>query len=196
MQRARWRTVLSPSERQQGETMKRRDFTAGIALAVLAPAIARAKPGNLVETPGLAEQVKSGGLPAVAKRIPEVPSVVKRFSGVGRSRPLRRPGQHAGRQRARYAPDDALRQRAADRVRRPVQAPIRHPRKLRGQGRPRVHPEAARRPQVVRRRRRSRPRTSATSGRTSPTTRSCRRADRTSSCWSTASRPRSRSSIR
>ncbi|HTE79768.1 MAG TPA: ABC transporter substrate-binding protein [Reyranella sp.] len=61
--------------------MKRRDFTAGIALAILAPAIARAKPGNLVETPGLAEQVKSGGLPAVGKRIPEVPSVVKHFSG-------------------------------------------------------------------------------------------------------------------
>ena len=61
--------------------MKRRDFTAGIALAILAPAIARARPGNLVETPDLAEQIRSGGLPAVGKRIPEVPSVVKHFSG-------------------------------------------------------------------------------------------------------------------
>ena len=132
--------------------MKRRAFTAGMALAVLAPAIARAKPGNLVETPGLAEQVKSGGLPAVGKRIPEVPSVVKHFSGSGRPRPLGRTGQHPDRQRARYAPDDALLQCAADRLRRPVQAPVRHPRELRGQGRQRVHPEAARRPQMVRRR--------------------------------------------
>ena len=142
-----------------------------------------------------AEQVKSGALPPVDKRIPELPSIVKHFAGARRSRPLRRPGQHAGRQRARHAPDDALRQRAADRLRRPVQAAARHPRELRGQGQPRVHPEAARRPQVVGRRSRSRPRTSASSGKTSPTTRSCRRADRPSSCWSTASRPRSRSSI-
>jgi len=61
--------------------MKRRDFTAGLALAVLAPAIARAKPCNLVETPGLAEQVKSGGLPAIDKRVPEAPSIVTHFSG-------------------------------------------------------------------------------------------------------------------
>ena len=39
--------------------MKRRDFTAGIALAVLAPAIAQARPANLMETPGLAEQVRA-----------------------------------------------------------------------------------------------------------------------------------------
>ena len=39
--------------------MKRRDFTAGMALGLLAPAIARAKPTvKLLETPEFAEQVK------------------------------------------------------------------------------------------------------------------------------------------
>lgn len=43
------------------------------AHAQLAPA--------MVETPMFAEQVKAGTLPAVAKRIPEAPSVVTRFAG-------------------------------------------------------------------------------------------------------------------
>jgi len=60
--------------------MKRRDFTAGAALTLLAPAIARAKPA-LQETPSLAEQVKAGSLPPVDKRIPDEPSIVKHFAG-------------------------------------------------------------------------------------------------------------------
>ncbi|MCX7363081.1 MAG: ABC transporter substrate-binding protein [Alphaproteobacteria bacterium] len=35
----------------------------------------------LQETPSLAEQVKAGTLPPVAKRVPEQPSVVRRFAG-------------------------------------------------------------------------------------------------------------------
>ena len=62
--------------------MRRRDFTAGMALGLLAPAIARAKPTvKLLETPAFAEQVKVGGLPPVDKRIPDAPSIVKHFSG-------------------------------------------------------------------------------------------------------------------
>jgi hypothetical protein len=60
--------------------MKRRDFTAGAALAVLAPALAQAK-SPLQDTPGLAEQVKSGALPPVDKRIPDAPAIVKHFAG-------------------------------------------------------------------------------------------------------------------
>ncbi len=43
---------------------------------------------TMVETPMFAEQVKAGTLPAVDKRIPEAPSIVRRFAGpdgVGRS---------------------------------------------------------------------------------------------------------------
>ena len=36
---------------------------------------------TLQETPSLAEQVKAGTLPPVAKRVPEQPSVVRRFAG-------------------------------------------------------------------------------------------------------------------
>ncbi|HSI01051.1 MAG TPA: ABC transporter substrate-binding protein [Reyranella sp.] len=62
--------------------MKRRIFTAGAALTLLAPTLARAKvPAGLKETPSLADQVKSGALPAVDKRIPEVPAIVKHFAG-------------------------------------------------------------------------------------------------------------------
>ena len=109
-----------PFREQDGnrdEIMKRRDFTAGIALAVLAPAIARAKPASLVETPDLAEQVKSGGLPAVDKRIPDAPSVVKHFSGSDG------PGRSGGQANILVANardtrlDDALLQRTADRLR-------------------------------------------------------------------------------
>src|SRR6185312_17516336 len=62
--------------------MKRRDFTAGIALTVMAPAFARAAPAvKMQETPCLAEQVKAGSLPSVEKRIPDAPSIVKHFAG-------------------------------------------------------------------------------------------------------------------
>ena len=62
--------------------MKRRDFTAGVALTVLAPGIARAAPPvKMLETPSLAEQVKAGSLPPVDKRIPDAPSIVKHFAG-------------------------------------------------------------------------------------------------------------------
>ena len=60
--------------------MKRRDFTAGVALTLLAPGLARAKPA-MQEIPAFAEQVKSGALPAVDKRIPDAPSIVKHFAG-------------------------------------------------------------------------------------------------------------------
>src|SRR4051812_21273031 len=62
--------------------MKRRDFTAGVALTVLAPVIARAAPTvKMQETPSLADQVKAGSLPSVDKRIPDAPSIVKHFAG-------------------------------------------------------------------------------------------------------------------
>src|SRR5215475_2974783 len=62
--------------------MRRRDFTAGMALGLLAPAVALAKPTvQLQETPAFAEQVKAGGLPPVDKRIPDAPSIVKHFAG-------------------------------------------------------------------------------------------------------------------
>jgi len=62
--------------------MKRRNFAAGVALTVLAPAIARAAPTvKMQETPGLAEQVKAGSLPPVDKRIPDAPAIVKHFAG-------------------------------------------------------------------------------------------------------------------
>jgi len=62
--------------------MKRRTFTTGAGLTLLAPTLARAKvPAGLKETPSLADQVKSGALPAVNKRIPEVPAIVKHFAG-------------------------------------------------------------------------------------------------------------------
>jgi len=69
--------------------MKRRDFTAGVGLTFLAPAIARAAPTvKMQETPSLAEQVKAGSLPPVDKRIPDAPSIVKHFAGAdGAGRP-------------------------------------------------------------------------------------------------------------
>jgi peptide/nickel transport system substrate-binding protein len=60
--------------------MKRRAFTAGATAALLTPVLARAKTA-VVETPSLAEQVKSGALPPVEKRIPDMPSIVKHFAG-------------------------------------------------------------------------------------------------------------------
>lgn len=63
--------------------MKRREFTAAIALgALMGPRLARAIPlPSMQETPSLAEKVKSGALPPVDKRIPEAPAVVSRFAG-------------------------------------------------------------------------------------------------------------------
>ena len=69
----------------------------------------------------------------------------------GRRRPgqARRPAQHADHGLTRYPSDDGLQLHPIDRLRRQVRAAPRHPRELRGQGGPRVHPEAARRPQMV-----------------------------------------------
>jgi peptide/nickel transport system substrate-binding protein len=63
--------------------MKRREFTTAIALgALLGPRLARAIPlPAMQETPALADKVKAGGLPAVAKRIPEQPAIVTHFAG-------------------------------------------------------------------------------------------------------------------
>ncbi|UYN93878.1 MAG: ABC transporter substrate-binding protein [Enhydrobacter sp.] len=63
--------------------MKRRVFAAVIVLGTffLGP-LATANPlPTMQETPSLAEQVKSGALPPVAKRIPEQPSIVQHFPG-------------------------------------------------------------------------------------------------------------------
>src|SRR6478735_5995576 len=69
--------------------MRRREFTAGMALGLLAPAIARAAPTEkMQETPAFADQVKAGSLPPVDKRIPDAPSIVKHFAGAdGAGRP-------------------------------------------------------------------------------------------------------------
>ncbi len=63
--------------------MKRRQFTAGIALgALLGPRLAKAAPPPaLQEVPSLADKVKSGALPSVDKRIPQQPSIVSHFAG-------------------------------------------------------------------------------------------------------------------
>ena len=69
--------------------MKRRVFTAGLALGTLSPGLLRAQTmPELMETPSLAEQVKAGNLPPIGKRIPETPAIVRQFSGsdgIGRS---------------------------------------------------------------------------------------------------------------
>ena len=70
--------------------MKRRVFTAAVALALWSPFVADADPlPTMQETPMFADQVKSGALPPVDKRIPELPSIVKHFAGARRPRPLR-----------------------------------------------------------------------------------------------------------
>jgi peptide/nickel transport system substrate-binding protein len=62
--------------------MKRRVFTqAFLAGLVCGPALAADPLPALQETPMFAEQVKSGALPPVGKRIPEQPWVVKKFAG-------------------------------------------------------------------------------------------------------------------
>lgn len=62
--------------------MKRRALTMVLLLGVAAgPALAADPLPAMKETPSLAEQVKSGALPAVDKRIPQQPQVVKKFYG-------------------------------------------------------------------------------------------------------------------
>ncbi|MFI4998351.1 MAG: ABC transporter substrate-binding protein [Reyranellales bacterium] len=62
--------------------MKRRVFSAAVAIgAFWSPAFAADPLPALQETPSLAEQVKSGALPPVGKRIPAQPSIVKYFAG-------------------------------------------------------------------------------------------------------------------
>ena len=60
--------------------MKRRVFTGALALGtVWAPALLRAQSlPAMTEVPSLAEQVKSGALPPVDKRIPQKPLVVSK----------------------------------------------------------------------------------------------------------------------
>jgi peptide/nickel transport system substrate-binding protein len=62
--------------------MKRRVFTKAFLFSlVCGPALAGDPLPSLQETPMFDGQVKSGALPAIGKRIPEQPWVVKRFSG-------------------------------------------------------------------------------------------------------------------
>ncbi len=62
--------------------MKRRVFSAAVAFALWSPFGADADPlPAMQETPMFADQVKSGALPPVDKRIPTAPSVVERFAG-------------------------------------------------------------------------------------------------------------------
>ncbi|HSH99085.1 MAG TPA: hypothetical protein VLA02_00685, partial [Reyranella sp.] len=62
--------------------MKWRVFTAALGLALWYPLLAAADPVRaMLETPQFADQVKSGALPPVDKRIPEQPSVVTHFAG-------------------------------------------------------------------------------------------------------------------
>lgn len=66
--------------------MKRRVLTTALATAVVlgfmaGPALAADPVPTLVETPMFAEQVRSGALPAVDKRVPQQPWVVKYFAG-------------------------------------------------------------------------------------------------------------------
>src|SRR5919106_223515 len=66
----------------QGRHMIRRIFLKAAALSVLcSPAFAADPLPKLQETPMLAEQVKSGALPAVDKRVPKQPMVVTKFAG-------------------------------------------------------------------------------------------------------------------
>ena len=63
--------------------MKRRVFTAAVALAFWGRVVRRApsRCPRMQETPMFADQVKSGALPPVDKRIPEQPSIVTHFAG-------------------------------------------------------------------------------------------------------------------
>ena len=62
--------------------MKRRVLTTALLLGLAAgPALAADPLPSLKETPSFAEQVKSGALPPVDKRVPQQPQLVKRFYG-------------------------------------------------------------------------------------------------------------------
>jgi len=62
--------------------MKRRALTTALLLGLAAgPALAADPLPAMKETPSLAAQVKSGALPAVDKRIPQQPQLVKKFYG-------------------------------------------------------------------------------------------------------------------
>src|SRR5258708_13974379 len=62
--------------------MKRRVFTKGLLFGPFcSPAFAADPLPTLQETPLFAEQVKSGALPPVAKRVPQQPLVVRQFAG-------------------------------------------------------------------------------------------------------------------
>ena len=129
----------------------------------------------------LAEQVKSGALPAVDKRVPKQPMVVTNFAGARRPRPAGRPAQHAGGERARYAPDDGLQLHAPDRVLRPSSScsptSSRATRTRTTGSSPSSCARATSGPTASP----SPPRISASSGKTSPTTRSSRPPARRSS---------------
>jgi len=72
--------------------MKRREFTAAITLGALLGRVglAKADTPTLEETPMYRDQVRSGGLPPVDRRIPSEPCVVKEFYGGDG------PGAHGG----------------------------------------------------------------------------------------------------
>ena len=71
--------------------MKRRLLTQVLLLGLVgAPAFAADPLPAMQETPSLMEQVKSGALPPVDKRIPQQPQIVSRFAG-GEG-----PGKHGG----------------------------------------------------------------------------------------------------
>ena len=71
--------------------MKRRLLTQVLLLGLVgAPAFAADPLPAMQETPSLMEQVKSGALPPVDKRIPQQPQIVKRFAGGDG------PGKHGG----------------------------------------------------------------------------------------------------
>ncbi len=62
--------------------MKRRVLTRALIVGMMwSPAFAADPLPTLQETPSLAEQVKAGKLPPIAKRIPEQPWIVKKFAG-------------------------------------------------------------------------------------------------------------------
>jgi peptide/nickel transport system substrate-binding protein len=62
--------------------MKRRVLTRALIFGMMwTPAFAADPLPTLQETPSLAEQVKAGKLPPIAKRIPEQPWIVKKFAG-------------------------------------------------------------------------------------------------------------------
>ena len=80
---AAWtRLNWQPARTARRRMMKRRVLIKALLYGLLCgPALASDPVPALQETPIFAEQVKSGALPTVAKRIPEQPWVVKRFAG-------------------------------------------------------------------------------------------------------------------